>query len=77
MGESGAGLETMERPSPVVYFLVKVYSVAANTFVEGVRQPVYGAIVGCGGRDDPGSPYVTMFTMMRVRSSSATWGWPR
>ena len=28
-----------EHPSPVVYFAVKVYSVAANTFVEFVRQP--------------------------------------
>ena len=31
MGESRARLEPTERPSPVVYFLIKVYSVAANT----------------------------------------------
>ena len=65
MGESRAGLETMERPSPFVYFLVKVYSVAANTFIEGVRQPVYGAIVGSAAAMILVSPYFTMFTMMQ------------
>ena len=65
MGESRARLETMERPSPVVYFLVKVYSVAANTFVEGVRQPVYGAIVGAAAAMILLSPYLTMFTLMQ------------
>jgi len=65
MGESRARLEPTERPSPFVYFLVKVYSVAANTFIEGIRQPVYGAIVGSAAAMILVSPYVTMFTMMQ------------
>jgi hypothetical protein len=65
MGESRARLEPMERPSPFVYFIVKVYSVAANTFVEGVRQPVYAAIVGSAAAMILVSPYVTMFTLMQ------------
>jgi hypothetical protein len=65
MGESRARLVTMERPSPFVYFLVKVYSVAANTFVEAVRQPVYAVIVGSAAVMILISPYVTMFTLMQ------------
>jgi len=65
MGESRARLEPMERPSPFVYFIVKVYSVAANTFVEGFRQPVYAAIVGSAAAMILVSPYVTMFTLMQ------------
>jgi ABC-type transport system involved in multi-copper enzyme maturation permease subunit len=64
MGESRARLETTERPSPFVYFCVKVYSVAANTFIEGVRQPVYAAIVGSAAVMILVSPYITMFTLM-------------
>jgi hypothetical protein len=65
MGESRARLETTERPSPFVYFFVKVYSVAANTFIEGVRQPVYAAIVGSATALILISPYITMFTLMQ------------
>ena len=78
MGESRARLETTERPSPFVYFFVKVYSVAANTFVEGVRQPVYAVIVGVGGGADPAQPlphHVHADAVHEVHH--ATWGWPR
>jgi hypothetical protein len=65
MGESRARVETTERPSPFVYFFVKVCAVAGNTFAEGVRQPVYGAIVGSAAAMILISPYITMFTLMQ------------
>jgi len=54
-----------ERPSAVVYFIVKVYSVAANTFVEAVRQPVFAVIVLIATALIVLSPYLTMFTLQQ------------
>ena len=65
MGESVTRLDVTERPSPFVYFFVKVYAVAANTFVEGIRQPVYAVIVASAAALILISPYVTMFTLMQ------------
>ena len=52
-----------ERTPPGVHFLVKVYSVAANTFLEGVRQPVFAVILGGATALILVSPYITMFTL--------------
>ena len=54
----------MEQPSPIVHFIVKVWSIAANTFVESVRQPVYAVILLCAIALVVVSPYITMFTLM-------------
>ena len=53
-----------ERPSRIVYFLVKVYSIAANTLVESIRQPVFAVIIGSACALILISPYITMFTLM-------------
>ena len=52
-----------EHPSPVVYFAVKVYSVAANTFVECVRQPIFAIIIAIAAALIVLSPYMTLFTL--------------
>lgn len=57
---------TTERPSALLYFLIKVYSIAANTFVESVRQPVFAVIVAAAAALIAVSPYITMFTLMQT-----------
>ena len=52
------------RRSSPAFFFVKVYSVAANTFVESVRQPAFALIVGVATLVIVLSPYLTMFTLM-------------
>ena len=54
---------TAERRSAPVYFVLKVYAIAANTFVESIRQPVYGVIIGGAVGLIVVSPYLTMFTL--------------
>ena len=51
------------RSSPVVYFLVRLYAVATNTLLEGVRQPVYAVILAGATVLIAISPYITMFTL--------------
>lgn len=54
-----------ERPAWPVYFATKVAAIAGNTFVESVRQPVYGALVGSAIALILVSPYITMFTLQQ------------
>jgi len=56
---------TTERPSALLYFIAKVYAVAANTFVESIRQPVYGVVLGLAVVLILISPYITMFTLQQ------------
>lgn len=56
-------LGARERPSAFFGFFVKVYAIAANTFVESVRQPVFAVIVGAATALIVLSPYITMFTL--------------
>jgi hypothetical protein len=42
-----------------------VYSIAANTFTESVRQPVYAGIIGVAMALILVSPYITMFTLQQ------------
>ena len=65
MGESRGGFAPAERIALPLHFLLKVYSVAANTFVEGVRQPVYAILVGVAAALILLSPYLTMYTLMQ------------
>jgi len=51
-------------PSGALYFLSKVRSIAGNTFVEAVRQPVYFVIVAGAVAVILTSPYLTMFTLL-------------
>ncbi len=55
-----------ERRSPVLYFLVKVLSIAGNTFLESIRQPVFAVIVGSAVALILISPYITMFTLQQT-----------
>lgn len=54
-----------ELPSPFVHFIVKVYSIAANTFVESVRQPIFAIILALAVGLIVLSPYLTMFTLQK------------
>ncbi len=56
---------TTERPSALLYFIAKVYAVAANTFVESIRQPVYGVVLGLAVVLILISPYITMFALQQ------------
>ncbi len=56
-----------DSPSSLVYFLSKVYSVAANTFVEAVRQPVFAVILGVSAALIALSPYITMFALQETK----------
>ena len=57
------GMMSRERTSPVAHFLVKVYAVAANTFLESIRQPVYAVILGGATALILITPYITFFTL--------------
>jgi len=61
----GRPVSGKERPSPLAYFFVKVYSIAANTFLESVRQPVFAVIVASAVGLVVVSPYITMFTLQQ------------
>gem|GEM_PF-97033 len=56
---------TTERPSALLYFIAKVYAIAANTFVESIRQPVYGVVLGLAVVLIAISPYITMFALQQ------------
>ncbi len=55
----------IERPSALLYFFAKVYAIAANTFVESIRQPIYGVVLGLSVVLILISPYITMFTLQQ------------
>jgi hypothetical protein len=65
-GRGGRLALSQERQSPILYFLVKVYSIAANTFLESIRQPVFAVIVGSAAALIIISPYITMFTLQQT-----------
>ena len=60
----GLGSGSVERTSRLAHFVVSVCSIASNTFVEAVRQPVYAVILLCAASLIALSPYITMFTLM-------------
>jgi ABC-type transport system involved in multi-copper enzyme maturation permease subunit len=44
--------------------MTKTATIAANTFTEVIRQPIYLIVIGCGSAMILLSPYFTMFTLL-------------
>ncbi len=55
----------LERPSALLYFFTKGAAIASNTFIESIRQPIYGIILGLAVLMILISPYITMFTLQQ------------
>ena len=60
---SRALAEFREPQTGFLYFLNRLFAVAANTFVESIRQPVYAVIIGSAVGLILISPYIAMFTL--------------
>ena len=55
--------DSSARTPAVIGFVTKVYAIAANTFLEAVRQPAYAVIVASATALIITSPYLTLFTL--------------
>ena len=63
--DTSPGTITRERPAAIVGFVSKIYAIAANTFVESIRQPVFAVIVAIAAALIVLSPYLTFFTLQQ------------
>jgi len=63
-----------ERAPVGIYTIIKVFSIASNTFTESVRQPAYAVIIAVAAALIVVSPYVTMFTLQQTEKMMTDMG---